>query len=154
IRRRACNSRLMLDISSPAPCRFATNPPMVSPVIASSLESAILSNASLPPPSVVACAQPFPRPTHGFLRRAGGEIVSFDVPESTGTVPASINNAGAITGSYIPANGLPFGFVRDPHGNFTLFAPDQGPSISPSSINNKGAITGLLVSGLQFLGFV
>ena len=45
IRRRACNSRLMLDISSPAPCRFATNPLMISPVIVSSRESEILSNA-------------------------------------------------------------------------------------------------------------
>jgi hypothetical protein len=77
---------------------------------------------------------------HGFLRRPGGTIISFDVPGSTGTLSFSINDMGAITGSYTSANGRQFGFVRDPHGKFTSF--DPGFNTSATSINNEGAITG------------
>jgi len=73
------------------------------------------------------------------VRRPGGEIVSFDVPGGLGTSPSSINDVGAITGSYT-ANGRFFGFVRDPHGKFTSF--DPAPFTVPTSINNEGAITG------------
>jgi hypothetical protein len=60
--------------------------------------------------------------SHGFVRRPGGEIVSFDAPESTlstGIFPTSINDAGAITGFYEFGFGGEIGFVRDPHGKFT-----------------------------------
>jgi hypothetical protein len=35
---------------------------------------------------------------HGFLRASGGTITTFDAPGSLGTLPASINPAGTITG--------------------------------------------------------
>jgi hypothetical protein len=92
-------------------------------------------------------------PTHGFVRRPGGEIVSFDAPHvPLLTSVAGINDAGVITGSsgFGPTF---FGFVRDPDGKFTQFAP--GPITEPSSINNKGAITGSVGSSrTPFSGFV
>ena len=93
---------------------------------------------------------------HGFVRRPGGEIVSFDVPESTGTIATSINDVGAIAGSYIAANGLSFGFVRDRLGKFTSFdIPGLQSNIQVTSINNEGAITGLgFVIAARSLAFV
>jgi hypothetical protein len=79
-------------------------------------------------------------------------IISFDPPESTGTVVASINNPGAITGYYTVANGRTFGFVRDPDGRFTSF--DAGANTFPHSINNKGAITGSYTDNAGTHGFV
>ena len=38
-------------------------------------------------------------------RRAGKGAYTFDPPGSTGTAPAGINPAGAITGYYVDANG-------------------------------------------------
>jgi len=86
------------------------------------------------------------------VRRPGGEIVSFDAPGSTGTFPASINNAGAITGYYTVANGRAFGFVRHPDGKFTSF--DPGANTFPRSINNKGVITGSYTNDAGTHGFV
>jgi hypothetical protein len=112
---------------------------------------------------------PFSVPTHGFLRRPGGEIVSFDAPPPPATAPggvypgsgsalsgvAGINDAGTITGSYAFLNGflreLQSGFVRDPDGKLTSFGLDVADETIPSSINNKGAITGWI--SLFPLGF-
>jgi hypothetical protein len=53
---------------------------------------------------------------HGFLRTQDGAITTFDCPGATngGTSPASINPAGAITGSCPDANGVTHGFLRTP----------------------------------------
>jgi hypothetical protein len=94
--------------------------------------------------------------TFGFVRRAGGKIVSFDVPGSLvglGTLPynslrgnLSINDEGAITGSYSDNSGV-HGFVRSPEGIITSFDPPNeiggfGPATFPTSINQEGVITG------------
>jgi hypothetical protein len=54
---------------------------------------------------------------HGFLRAADGSFTSFDPPGSILTQPNSINQAGAITGTYFTP-GNPFaqqhGFLRTP----------------------------------------
>jgi hypothetical protein len=81
-----------------------------------------------------------------FCAGPGGTIVSFDPPDAILTLPTSINDAGAITGLYIVANGRALGFVRDPHGKFTSF--DPGPDTFPKSINDEGAITGYSASDL------
>src|SRR5437667_12791356 len=50
-------------------------------------------------------------------------ITSFDPPGSTRTRPASINNAGAVTGYYLDSRGIEHGFIRDASGLITSFDP-------------------------------
>jgi hypothetical protein len=80
-------------------------------------------------------------------------IITFEAPgadttgDNNGTYPSSINNWGAITGSYQDTNNTFHGFLRYPNGTFTTFeAPgaDSGPfnGTTPSSINDLGVITG------------
>src|SRR5436189_4396726 len=70
-------------------------------------------------------------------------ITSFDVPGSTGTLPASINPAGEITGSYEDSGGM-HGFVRDSRGTITSFDASSSRSVTTSAvtINPRGDITG------------
>jgi hypothetical protein len=105
---------------------------------------------------------------HGFMRRPGGTIESFDPPESTGTIVTAINKAGAITGYYTVANGRTFGFVRRPGGTFETFdVPGTFITVLPeifgfpvssltpaSSMNDKGAITGSYSDNSGSHGFV
>lgn len=91
---------------------------------------------------------------HGFLRGPGGEFATFDAPGAStvagagnGTLPRSINAAGAITGHYADAQAVIHGFVRSPLGKFTTFdapgpAGAAGGGIFPESINDAGAVTG------------
>ena len=74
---------------------------------------------------------------HGFLRGADGTITKFDVPAAAtgsglGTTTfwaQCINPAGAMTGSYMDANGAVHGFVRGPDGTISTFdAPGAGTS--------------------------
>lgn len=58
---------------------------------------------------------------HGFVRSPGGTFTTFDAPgagtaegSGFGTFPDSINDAGAITGHYVDAQGLNHGFLRLP----------------------------------------
>jgi hypothetical protein len=58
---------------------------------------------------------------HGFVRSPSGKFTTIDAPgagtnagSGFGTFPDSINNAGAITGHYIDAQGLNHGFLRIP----------------------------------------
>jgi len=88
--------------------------------------------------------------THGFVRSPGGKFTALDAPGASstaafgyGTLPESINDAGAITGHYGDANGLYHGFLRSPGGKFTTFdAPGAAIGTLPRSINAGGAITG------------
>lgn len=91
---------------------------------------------------------------HGFLRGPEGEFTIFEAPGAdtiagggNGTLPKSINAAGAITGHYADAQAVIHGFVRSPGGKITTFdAPGltggAGSGIYPESINDGGAITG------------
>jgi hypothetical protein len=101
----------------------------------------------------------------GFVRRAGETFESFDVPGTFVTVlpeingflvssltPASsINDKGAITGSYSDNSGV-HGFVRSPEGIITSFDPalftclKKDSSVFPTSINQEGVITGFCYS--------
>jgi len=58
---------------------------------------------------------------HGFLRSPDGKIGNFEAPgadttpgDFNGTFPASINDEGAITGSFADANGVYHGFLLLP----------------------------------------
>ena len=66
----------------------------------------------------------------------------FNVPGATDTGAQGINSTGAITGSYVDANGG-HGFVRDPLGNITTFdAPGMPYATVPLGINDNGSIAG------------
>jgi hypothetical protein len=108
--------------------------------------------------------------TFGFVRRPGGTFETFDVPGTLVTVlpvifgfpvssltPASsINDKGAITGSYRDNSGS-HGFVRSPEGIITSFDlpslenvfpfPLVCLDLLPTSINQEGVITGFCNAG-------
>jgi hypothetical protein len=80
--------------------------------------------------------------------KAAGTFITFDVPGagtgfSQGTLPASINQAGDITGTYLDANGVGHGFVRAKDGTLITFdVPGATATFSSSSINPAGSVTG------------
>src|SRR5579859_87584 len=92
--------------------------------------------------------------SHGFLRKAGGEIVTFDDPNAgypssipyPGTTPTDINNAGDIVGSYTDAAGGIHGFVRSRQGTFTTIDDPSSTSSPPATvaqaINDWGVVVG------------
>ena len=98
------------------------------------------------------------------MRASDGTITSFDAPGGPGGFPQtfaySINDAGAITGSFaFPDTTIgmlrPRAYVRDPEGNFTTFDPPGSISTIAQSINAGGAITGYYnESNLVIHGFV
>jgi hypothetical protein len=79
-------------------------------------------------------------------------IIVFDLPGAgtgpyQGTQPGSINEEGAITGTYSDVNGAFHGFLRAPDGTFTtLDAPGAGTGLFQGTdarrINAAGVITG------------
>jgi hypothetical protein len=89
---------------------------------------------------------------HGFLRKAGGEIVTFDAPNVgypspfTGTFPTDINNQGDIVGYYTDAAGATHGFVRSARGKFTIIDDPSSTSSPPltiaQAINDWGLVVG------------
>jgi hypothetical protein len=79
--------------------------------------------------------------------KAAGMFITFDAPGAgtgffQGTFPASINEAGDITGNYVDANGVGHGFVRASNGSFTTFDVPGGTTTGASSINPAGSVTG------------
>jgi len=90
--------------------------------------------------------------SHGFLRKAGGEIVTFDPPNVgypspfSGTFPTDINNQGDIVGSYTDAAGATHGFVRSARGKFTIIDDPNSTSAPPATnaqaINDWGLVVG------------
>jgi hypothetical protein len=86
--------------------------------------------------------------SHGFLRTADGEIIQFNdtnagtTPnEGQGTSPGSINDWGAIVGTYTDTNGLTHGFLRSVDGQITTIDV-PGTGTYPEQINNSGVISG------------
>lgn len=97
---------------------------------------------------------------HSFVRTADNNFTPIDVPGAgggppnaygfQGTIAASINATGAITGNYVDSNNLSHGFVRAPKGMITPFdAPKAGTQAGqgtfPASNNPAGAITGYYI---------
>jgi uncharacterized membrane protein len=95
-------------------------------------------------------------PLHGFLRHLNGTVTTFSVPGATeselGTLPVSINRAGAVTGVFVTGdprmdNVEKHGFLRQPNGTITGFdvPGSKGSDIgtSPVSINDAGEIAGV-----------
>jgi hypothetical protein len=101
---------------------------------------------------------------HGFVRNPRGTFKTFDAPDAdtnagdfNGTLPGSINDSGAITGSYYDTNGVGHGFVRSTDGKFTSFdVPGAGGyGTIPQAINFEGAVVGLYTdSNFSFHAFL
>jgi len=108
--------------------------------------------------------------SHGFVRKAGGEIVTFDAPHvgygtqagigyGLGTIPTAINNKGDIVGYYTDAAGAYHGFVRSARGEFSVI-DDPASTSAPSAtiaqaINDWGVVVGFWFdSNFNFHGFV
>ncbi len=93
---------------------------------------------------------------HGFLRAANGTVTEFDVPAAAtgpglGTTTfwaQCVNPAGAMTGSYLDANGAFHGYVRAPDGTIATFdAPGAGTGSGQgtfsAAINTAGTTAGI-----------
>jgi hypothetical protein len=87
------------------------------------------------------------------VRSPAGVFIEFGVPGnfSASTLPASINEEGAITG-YYTVNGVSHGFAQSSTGAFTSFdAPGAGGAYYTGTfgigINDAGAITGYYIDG-------
>ena len=93
---------------------------------------------------------------YGFIRDAGGTITSFGVPGAHGTAPASINNAGVVTGSYYPyeQGATSHGFIRDAGGTITSFDVPGSTATWPDAINDTGAVTGQYNDRVTGHGFI
>lgn len=52
--------------------------------------------------------------TESFLLTPTGTLIVFQAPGAVQTYARSINNTGAIAGTYVDANGVYHGFVRTP----------------------------------------
>ena len=69
--------------------------------------------------------------------------MSFDAPEDmNGTVPAAINGAGEIAGSYFDATLNSHAFLRERDGAITAFDPPWSIYTTATSINSEGVIAG------------
>lgn len=89
---------------------------------------------------------------HGFLRSPNGKFTTFDAPgagtdsyEGTGCrddCPVSLNDRGAIMGSYIDSNFVLHGYLRTPDGKILTVDPLGSLFTWSSSMNDSGAITG------------
>jgi hypothetical protein len=102
---------------------------------------------------------------HGFIRSPDGALTTFDAPgagtgayQGTGCssdCPVSLNDWGAITGTYIDANFVYHGYLRSPQGKFVTVDPPGSAFTLPYSINDSGAITGYYIDANNvFHGFL
>ena len=92
---------------------------------------------------------------HGFLRTPDGKFTTFDAPgagtgsyQGTGCpsdCPVSINDWGAITGSYWDANYVSHGYLRSPEGKIVAVDPVGSTYTFPAGINDLGSITGYYI---------
>lgn len=111
--------------------------------------------------------------SHGFVRKPGGELDSFDAPGADtrsggfrGTFPSGINRGGTITGHFVDSKDTNLnwsrGFLRSPQGGLTTFdvpgssfTTTLGFGTFPVSINDDGTITGHYIDAKGLLhGFL
>jgi hypothetical protein len=102
---------------------------------------------------------------HGYLRSSDGEFTTFDAPgagtdldEGTGCpsdCPTSLNDFGAVTGTYIDTNFVFHGYLRSPTGNIVTVDPADSIFTLSSGINDFGAVTGYYAdANYVYHGFV
>ncbi len=93
---------------------------------------------------------------HGFVRTAGGTIVTFDAPDQVnGTNATAINAEGTVTGYYNDANYNGHGFVRTWDGAITEFdAPNDVYGTYPAGIDDAGVVAGTYYDANNIHGFL
>jgi hypothetical protein len=89
---------------------------------------------------------------HGFVLSPNGETTTFDAPgagtsiyQGTGCssdCPTSINDLGAIMGTYIDTNYVFHGYLRSPYGNIVTVDPVGSVFTWSSDLNDLGTVTG------------
>jgi hypothetical protein len=84
---------------------------------------------------------------HCFLRNKHGVFTTFDIPGARIIFSATLNQGGAVVGTFQDTSAVFHGFVRTAQGTLTTIdAPDAGTSFFQgtfvSSINTNGTITG------------
>jgi len=89
---------------------------------------------------------------HGFVRSPDGKFVTFDAPgagtdsyEGTGCpsdCATSINDSGAVMGTYIDSNFVYHGYLRTPNGKIVTIDPVGSVFTWSSGMNDLGTITG------------
>lgn len=92
---------------------------------------------------------------HGFVRSPDGKFTTFEAPgagtdsfQGTGCpsdCPTSLNDLGAIAGSYIDANDELHGYLRAPDGKIVTVDPPGTIFTWIVGINDLGAITGYYI---------
>jgi hypothetical protein len=103
--------------------------------------------------------------SHGYLRSPDGRFVTFDAPgagtaagQGTGCpsdCPTSLNESGAVMGSYIDANYTLHGYFRAPDGRTGTVDPAGTLYTWSSGMNDRGQITGYYLDGnYVYHGFV
>ena len=85
---------------------------------------------------------------HCFLRNKHGVFTTFDIPGARIIFSATLNQGGAVAGTFQDASAVFHGFVRAGHGTVTttIAAPGAGTSFFQGTfvrgINPAGTITG------------
>jgi hypothetical protein len=87
---------------------------------------------------------------HAFLRYPNGNFVTFDAPGADttansfhGTRAQSINELGAVAGTYTDVNGAAHGYLREPFGHVTTFdVPGAVNGMSVIYLSLDGNIAG------------
>jgi hypothetical protein len=102
---------------------------------------------------------------HGFLRSPDGKFTTFDAPgagtdsgEGTGCpsdCPTSLNDSGAIAGTYIDANSVLHGYLRSPDGKIVTVDPLGSIFTWTVGLNDLGAVTGYYAdANIVYHGFL
>jgi probable HAF family extracellular repeat protein len=92
---------------------------------------------------------------HGFLRSPDGTFTTFEAPgagtssnQGTGCpsdCPTSLNDFGAIMGTYIDTNYVLHGYLRSPNGNIATVDPVGSNFTWSSGLNDRGVVTGYYI---------
>jgi len=75
-------------------------------------------------------------------------ITTFDVPNSTATLPESINPGGQIAGVYLDASFRVHGFLRKNDGTFITFDVPVSLDLNVVGITPAGQIAGETYDGI------
>lgn len=95
--------------------------------------------------------------SHGYVRSPNGRFATFDAPgagtaagQGTGCpsdCPTSLNDSGAVAGSYIDANYVLHGYFRGPDGKIVTVDPAGSVYTWSSGMNDRAEIAGYYLDG-------
>lgn len=79
--------------------------------------------------------------SRGYKRYSNGSFVGLNYPGAQATNPQSINDSGAVVGTYTTASGVPHGFLYF-NGKWSTLDYELSPSANLTGISNAGVILG------------